>query len=135
MKDLLSIGTIKTPYKSISQCPNNVSLDGAVCHLELKKEYITALTGLAVDQSITILYWLGADLESSHQSLATSCRVESSDWSGVFATRSPLRPNPIGVAVLEIDYIHDNKVTVTGLDCLNGTQLLDIKPAIYKELR
>ncbi|MFA0692944.1 TrmO family methyltransferase, partial [Vibrio splendidus] len=44
-----------------------------------------------------------------------------------------LRPNPIGAAVLPIEKIENGTVTVRGLDCLNNTPLLDIKPAIYRE--
>ena len=53
---------------------------------------------------------------------------------GTFALRSPHRPNPIAVAVLPIVAIDSGSVSVRGLDCLNGTHLLDIKPAIMHEL-
>ena len=50
---------------------------------------------------------------------------------GVLATRSPCRPNPIGVTVAEIISVEGNTIRVTGLDALNGTPILDIKP--YEE--
>ena len=53
---------------------------------------------------------------------------------GTFALRSPHRQNPIAAAVLPIDAIDSGCVSVRGLDCLNGTYLLDIKPAIMHEL-
>jgi tRNA (Thr-GGU) A37 N-methylase len=53
---------------------------------------------------------------------------------GTFALRSPHRPNSIAAAVLRIEIIDSGSVSVRGLDCLNGTRLLDIKPAIMREL-
>jgi tRNA-Thr(GGU) m(6)t(6)A37 methyltransferase TsaA len=50
---------------------------------------------------------------------------------GVLATRSPCRPNPIGITVAEVLSVEGNKIRVTGLDALNGTPILDIKP--YEE--
>ncbi|GAL31788.1 uncharacterized conserved protein [Vibrio maritimus] len=52
---------------------------------------------------------------------------------GTFALRTPHRPNPIGAAVVPIIALKGNVIIVRGLDCLTGTALLDIKPAIYKE--
>ena len=54
---------------------------------------------------------------------------------GTFALRSPHRPNPIGAAIVKIETIERERVFVKGLDCLNGTHLLDIKPAIMHELK
>jgi tRNA (Thr-GGU) A37 N-methylase len=53
--------------------------------------------------------------------------------SGTFSLRSPHRPNPIGAATLPIEKIEKGIVTVKGLDCLDGTSLIDIKPAILQE--
>ncbi len=52
---------------------------------------------------------------------------------GTFALRSPHRPNPIGAAVIPIESIDEGVIKVRGLDCLDGTPLVDIKPAIYFE--
>ncbi len=125
---IVSIGRIKTPYKTIKECPNNISAAGAVCRIELKSCYQEALKGLTVDQEILLLYWLG------DAGINNKAELKEASWAGLFSNRSPLRPNPIGVAVLPIDFIHENIIVVTVLDCLDGTQLLDIKPAILKEL-
>lgn len=125
------ICTIKTPYKTIAQCPRNICADGAICHLLIEQEYAEASIDLTVDQPIIILYWLGGQLDTAQEYLVSN---DEKNWRSVFSTRSPVRPNPIGVAVLEVDYIDGTKIVVTGLDCLDGTQLLDIKPAIHKEL-
>ena len=59
--------------------------------------------------------------------------LEDGSAVGTFALRSPHRPNPVVAAVLPIVQISQGSVTVRGLDCLNGTALIDIKPAILRE--
>ncbi len=127
--ELKFIGHIRTPYRTIEDCPNNIQSGGPLCHLRLNQEYQDELAGLSEGQSILILYWLG----NSDRILAGQ-RVESDEeGTGTFALRTPLRPNPIGVAVLPIEHIEIGQLTVRGLDCLDNTELLDIKPAIYRE--
>ena len=55
---------------------------------------------------------------------------ETNEERGVFSTRSPERPNPIALSTVEIFSINENMVTVTAMDCIDGTPLLDIKPYI-----
>ncbi|PMG88344.1 tRNA-Thr(GGU) m(6)t(6)A37 methyltransferase TsaA [Vibrio breoganii] len=127
-KSLHYIGEIQTPYTSLNECPNNIQPQGPDCQILLSEEFEQGLDGLQVGTNILILYWL-ADAERD-QMIQSS---RSGNSKGVFALRSPHRPNPIGAAVLPIKAIEGNKITVKGLDCLNGTPLLDIKPAIYRE--
>lgn len=123
------IGHIRTPYQSINDCPNNIQFGGPLCQLNLDPEYQDGLQGLVEGQQILILYWLGQDDRSSKDREADAGMWER----GVFALRTPHRPNPIGVAVLPIEKLETGKITVRGLDCLNKTRLVDIKPAIYQE--
>ncbi|WP_119009213.1 tRNA (N6-threonylcarbamoyladenosine(37)-N6)-methyltransferase TrmO [Vibrio superstes] len=123
-KSLQYIGEIQTPYISLDECPNNIQPQGPDCQILLSEEFEHGLDGLQVRNNILILYWL-ADAERDQ--MIQSGRSETSK--GVFALRSPHRPNPIGAAVLPIEAIEGNVITVKGLDCLNGTPLLDIKPA------
>lgn len=123
------IGHIRTPYQSISDCPNNIQLGGPLCQLNLDPDHQDGLQGLVVGQKILILYWLGEKSESLRES-----RSNRGGWEkGVFALRTPHRPNPIGVAVLPIEKLESGQITVRGLDCLDNTRLVDIKPAIYQE--
>jgi len=126
---LISIGHINTPYIDIKDCPNNVDFNGPTCQLVIKNEYVIALSGLQTGQDILLLYWL----ENTDRSLLVQKKSVTNERLGTFAIRSPHRPNPIGVAVLPIEKIENGVVYVRGLDCINGTQLLDIKPAIKKE--
>lgn len=123
------IGHIKTPYKSMEECPNNINPNGPLCQLVINKDLKDGLLGLTVGQNILILYWF----ENANRNLYQQKSQGIGELTGTFALRSPNRPNPIGVAVLPIERIEDESVFVKGLDCLNGTPLLDIKPAILDE--
>jgi tRNA-Thr(GGU) m(6)t(6)A37 methyltransferase TsaA len=126
---LKSIGHINTPFGTIEDCPRNVDFNGPLCKLILAKEFIDGLSGLQPGQSILILYWF----ENTDRSAIKQDSRDGQELTGTFALRSPHRPNPIGAAVLPIETIENGEVYVKGLDCLNGTHLLDIKPAILQE--
>ena len=129
--ELKFIGRIATPYHSVSECPNNIQPDnGPTCEIILDDVYQQGLLGLNSGDHILILYWL----EGANRDELLQGRNDETPTKGTFALRSPHRPNPIGAAVLPIEKIENGTVTVRGLDCLNNTPLLDIKPAIYKEL-
>lgn len=127
--NLKFIGQITTPYQTIEACPNNIELDGPLCQLNLNPEYQDELAGLAAGQHILFLYWLGKPQQPSINSKPAADKADS----GIFALRTPFRPNPIGAATLPIEKMEAGRIWVRGLDCLNHTPLLDIKPAIYLE--
>lgn len=139
---LVLIGKIETPYVLLEECPNNIQPDGPSCRIVLHEQYCDGLSGLEVGQSVLVLYWLGDSQWGSHRlgehkNHYTDCVSQlglGNEVKGVFALRSPYRPNPIGAAVVAITAIEKDSITVNGLDCLNGTALLDIKPAIYHEV-
>lgn len=124
------IGKINTPYKTIADCPRNIDPQGPLCELVLREGLRDALFGLEVGQHILILYWL----EHADRAVTRQKSRHTGELAGVFALRTPHRPNPIGAAVLPIETIADDVITVRGLDCLDGTPLLDIKPAMPGEL-
>lgn len=126
---LTAIGRIETPYRIPEDCPRNVDNDGPPCRLVVDPALAPALLGLNVGQRILILYWFsGVDRQRLHQTSR-----KSGVFAGVFALRTPNRPNPVGAAVLTITAIAGNILTVPGLDCLDGTPLIDIKPAMGRE--
>lgn len=124
------IGFINTPYEHIEECPHNIQLNGPLCEINLYPPYHSGLQGLKEGQHIMILYWL----ENTDRSAISQEKCGGKGRTGTFSLRSPNRPNPIGVAVLKIEKMELGKIIVKGLDCLNQTSLLDIKPAIYKEV-
>lgn len=127
---LIPIGTITTPYNILDECPNNVDdVSGPLCELVLEDDFVVGLTGLNVGDRIDIFYWLDGSvrqvsLEKPHGRHAGDTLL------GTFCLRTPIRPNPIGLAKLTIVAIDANRVQVRGLDCLNGTPLIDIKPSL-----
>ena len=124
MAELRPIGSIETPYTSLEDCPRNVDPSGPPCALVLDPPYEEGLFGLSIGDRIVVLYWFeGVDRERLRQ-----LRRGEGPILGTFALRSPHRPNPIAMAEVEIDSIAGNRVSVRGLDCLNGTPLVDIKP-------
>lgn len=123
------IGHIQTPYQSVEECPHNIQENGPECILCIDKSYHNALLGLQVDQPILIMYWL----DGANRELLQQNQQNAQNITGTFALRSPHRPNPIGVAIVDIKQIQAGQLTVNGLDCLNGTKLIDIKPAIKRE--
>ncbi len=127
------IGHINTPYEAIVDCPNNVDPNGPLCQLVIREEFTDGLSGLMPGQKILILYWFENTNRNIMQQGSNRGSNTGGEFIGTFALRSPHRPNPIGAAVLPIDTIHNGVITVKGLDCLNGTHLLDIKPAILQE--
>ena len=123
------IGHINTPYNSIGECPNNIDPNGPLCKLVVDDDYKDGLKELETGEEILILYWF----ENTDRSVTQQESSNGEDVIGTFALRSPHRPNPIAAAVLPIEAIDSGSVSVKGLDCLNGTHLLDIKPAILHE--
>ncbi|WCE32135.1 tRNA (N6-threonylcarbamoyladenosine(37)-N6)-methyltransferase TrmO [Vibrio sp. SCSIO 43137] len=129
-QQVIEIGTISTPYNQLSDCPSNVDdKNGPLCELLLEPEYQQGIEGLKVGCQIDILYWL-QDTKRDQISQVSVHRSDNNEPTGVFSLRSPNRPNPIGLAKLTIAEIGQGRIVVRGLDCLNGTMLVDIKPSI-----
>jgi tRNA (adenine37-N6)-methyltransferase len=121
---LVFIGRIETPFKSRRECPRQGTHDGPLCTIHVAADYAPALAGLEAFETIEVLYWLH---EARRDLLAQSPKGDG-ETKGTFALRSPLRPNPIGTALVRLVGIAGSVVTVRGLDCLDGTPLLDLKP-------
>ena len=121
---LVFIGRIHTPWTSRLMTPRQGRLDGPVCRIELFDPWIPALTGLERYESVEVLYWL----HLSRRDLVLQSPADDGTTRGTFALRSPVRPNPIGTSLAKLVGIEGNTVLVQGVDCLDGTPLLDLKP-------
>jgi tRNA-Thr(GGU) m(6)t(6)A37 methyltransferase TsaA len=124
---LRSIGHIRTPYQTLRECPRNIDPEGPICELVIDEHFLDGLAGLITGENILVLYWF----ENVDREVLLQQRRESGCKRGVFALRSPHRPNPIGAATVKIESIVNQCIRVRGMDCLDGTPLLDIKPAIF----
>lgn len=120
------IGRIETPFKERADCPRQGDPEeGPECRVILDAAYAPALDGIETFEAIELLYWLH---RGRRDLLRQSPRGDGA-LRGTFSLRSPLRPNPIGTSVVRLIRRDDNLLVVRGLDCLDGTPLLDIKPA------
>jgi len=100
------------------------------CCILVLEEYRPGLQGIQARQKLQILYWMHKLPEQDRrQMLAYPQGDRTKPQRGVFALRSPMRPNPIGVSVVEVTRIDGNRLTVTGLDALDGSPVIDIKAA------
>ena len=124
---LVFIGRIHTPWIVRGEAPRQGSADGPVCRIEVFEPWVAALDGLERSERVEVLYWL----HLARRDLVRQCRG-GGVAQGTFSLRSPVRPNPIGTSVADLIGIEGNVLLVRGLDCLDGTPLLDLKPALKR---
>jgi len=121
---LVFIGRIRTPWTSRMETPRQGRSDGPLCRIEVFEPWVRALDSLGQFERIEILYWL----HLSRRDLVMQSPANDGTSRGTFSLRSPARPNPIGTAIAHLVGIDGATVTVRGLDCLDDTPLLDLKP-------
>ena len=133
--ELKQIGVIHTPYKKSRECPCQAYKSGQIAEIEIFKEYEGGLKDVEGFSHLIVMYWL-------HKSKGYSLLVRTpwdTELHGLFTTRSPHRPNPIGISVVRLIEREGNKLRVEGIDAIDGTPLIDIKPYVpefgEKELR
>jgi tRNA-Thr(GGU) m(6)t(6)A37 methyltransferase TsaA len=121
---LTFIGRISTPWISRLTCPRQGRHDGPMCRIEVFEPWVQALHGVEVFERLEVLYWL----DQSRRDLVMQSPASNGEVRGTFSLRSPVRPNPIGSSIVVLERIEGAILSVRGLDCLDGTPLLDIKP-------
>ena len=122
---LVFIGRIRTPWTSRMVTPRQGRQDGPLCRIEIFAPWVPALNGLDGFERIEVIYWL----HLSRRDLVLQSPANDGTARGTFSLRSPARPNPIGTSIARLIGIEGATVLVRGLDCLDATPLLDIKPA------
>jgi tRNA-Thr(GGU) m(6)t(6)A37 methyltransferase TsaA len=123
--EIVFIGRIRTPWTDRLDCPRQGDLiDGPVCRIELFEPWTAALKGIEAFERLEALYWL----DRSRRDLVLQSPAHDGRTRGTFALRSPVRPNPIGTSIVAFLGLEGNCVLVRGLDCLDGTPLVDLKP-------
>jgi tRNA (adenine37-N6)-methyltransferase len=121
---LVFIGRIHTPWTSRLMTPRQGRADGPVCRIEVFEPWRAALDGVEKFEPLEVLYWL----HQSRRDLVRQSPANDGSVLGTFALRSPVRPNPIGTQIVSLVGVEDGTLLVRGMDCLDGTPLLDIKP-------
>lgn len=120
---LRPIGRIRTPWKTLADCPSGPGRGREEAHLEILPEYAEGLHALAAPE-LDLLYWFDRASRDVLRSVSPHDDVER----GVFAMRSPHRPNPVALSRVPLIAVEGRILVVGSLDCLDGTALLDIKP-------
>lgn len=111
-------------WNSRQDCPRHGRLDGPICEIVVFEPWDEALKGIECYPQLEVLNWFHRArrdlvLQSAHRLLTPR---------GTFSLRSPMRPNPIGSSVVKLVSREARRLVVRGLDCMNGTPLIDIKP-------
>ena len=120
---LRPIGQIRTPWKSLADCPSGPGRGGEEARLEILPEYAEALHALSASE-LDLLYWF----DRAARDVLRSVSPHDGGERGVFAMRSPHRPNPVALSRVPLIAVEGHILVVGPLDCLDGTALLDIKP-------
>ena len=124
--NLKTIGIIHSPYKTTKDVPKGCKKE--ISEIEIYEEYKDGLKDLQDFTHMNVYFWL-------HKSKGYSLSVKT-PWDetphGLFTTRTPHRPNPLGHTIVEIIEIEKNSIKVKGLDAIDGTPLIDIKPYVKK---
>jgi tRNA-Thr(GGU) m(6)t(6)A37 methyltransferase TsaA len=121
---LYFVGRIRTPWKRRQDCPKNARESEAVCTIEVDPRWAAALTGVETCSHLVVLYWM----DRAPRNLSLQMPRHYGVARGTFALRSPARPNPIAMSVARLLKVEGTRLEVVGLDCLDGTPLLDLKP-------
>jgi len=118
------IGRIRTPWRERKDCPKNARESDAVCTVEVDPRWAEGLKDVETCSHLVLLYWM----DQSPRTLVRQVPGHYGVQRGTFALRSPARPNPIAMSVVRLLKVEHATLSVVGLDCLDGTPLLDIKP-------
>lgn len=121
---LYFIGRIRTPWTTREQCPRNPRESDAVCTIDVDERFAAALKGVETCSHLIVLYWM----DGARRDLVQQRPRHYDETRGTFALRSPVRPNPIALSVVRLLKVEGTRLSVVGLDCLDGTPLLDLKP-------
>ena len=121
---LVFIGRIRTPWTSRLETPRQGRHDGPVCRLEIFEPWVPAIKGVDFYSSLEVIYWL----HQSRRDLVLQSPKNNKSTRGTFSLRSPVRPNPIATSIVKLVGVEGNVILVRGLDCLDETPLLDVKP-------
>ncbi|MBN8919378.1 MAG: tRNA (N6-threonylcarbamoyladenosine(37)-N6)-methyltransferase TrmO [Rhizobiales bacterium] len=121
---LYFIGSIRTPWTTRGECPKNARGSDAVCTIVVDERWREALRGLETCSHVIVLYWM----HEARRDLVLQSPRHYGTPRGTFSIRSPVRPNPIALSVAQLVSIEGGVVKVRGIDCLDGTPLVDLKP-------
>jgi tRNA-Thr(GGU) m(6)t(6)A37 methyltransferase TsaA len=126
--DLRPIGTVSGPLHRLDQAPRQGDEGAPEADLVFSDDVVDGLRNLAVGDEVIVLTWLH---RADREVLAVHPRGdESRPLEGVFSTRSPHRPNPIGLHRVTVLAVNGARLHVSGLEAVDGTPIVDVKPVL-----
>ena len=129
---LRQIGIVRSPLKDIRECPRQESEGAPGAWIEIEPQYAEAMDGLEVGDEIMVFTWMHLADRSILKVHPRGNR--ENPIKGVFATRSPHRPNPIGLHKTRITAVElPSRIEVAFLAVVDGTPVVDIKPVVQVE--
>ncbi|UWG47779.1 tRNA (Thr-GGU) A37 N-methylase [Halanaeroarchaeum sp. HSR-CO] len=120
MIELSPIGRVRTPITATSEAPRQGSNDDIEGTIELESEYEAGLAGIEAGDSLIVVWF-------AHEADRTLLRLDRIEGRGVFASRSPARPNPIVLTTVEVLAMDGSTLTVRGVDMVDKSPVLDLK--------
>lgn len=122
--ELNPIGVVRSPYRERGDAPRRGRLSETESEILIDEQFVPGLKDLAKNRHLIVLCWFDRADRRTLTATPPGRTVEQ----GVFATRSPDRPNPIGLSVVDLIEVAGRSLRVRGLDALDMTPVLDIKP-------
>jgi len=130
--ELSPIGWVESPLTDLASAPKQGDEGAPDAWLVLNGFLVTGLIGLRVGEQLVVITWLDRARRDVLEVFPRDDRTRSPQ--GVFTTRSPDRPNPIGLHQVEVAAIADNRIQVHGLEAIDGTPILDLKPVLSSDV-
>lgn len=119
------VGRIQTPWSRREDCPRRGDPEnGPICRIEIFEPWVPALAGVETKERLQILYWM----HLARRDVVLQNPDFGAGAVGTLALRSPLRPNPVASSLVRLIGVEGAILQVRGLDCLDGTPLIDVKP-------
>lgn len=130
--DLRPVGTVSSPLADPAEAPCQGDEGAPRAAIALEPRFLAALEGIEAGQDLLVLTWLH---RAARETLSVHPRGdETRPAQGVFATRSPARPNPVGLHRVRVVAIDGARLEVDGLEAVDGTPVIDLKPVLSADV-
>lgn len=130
--ELAPIGSVSSPLTDPTQAPKQGDEGAPEAWIVLSPAVVAGLDGIEVGEELIAITWLD---RASRETLRVHPRGDASrPAQGVFATRSPDRPNPLGLHRVEVAEVDGNRLRVRHLEAVDGTPVLDLKPVLSADV-
>jgi tRNA-Thr(GGU) m(6)t(6)A37 methyltransferase TsaA len=130
--ELTPVGRVESSLTDLDFAPNQGDEGAPSAWLVFEPDVLDALDGIRPEDEVILLTWLD---RARRDVLRVHPRGNASrPKQGVFSTRSPVRPNPIGLHRVQVEAIDGNRMRVRNLEAINGTPIIDVKPVLSSDI-